>query len=82
MASRLQSALPSHMKSDVRSNGEDGIFKPKHHGKSQSHVVSWTDHFLASSKLDAVYVAIATIGDWCCIRGSLRCVEETLAYQT
>ncbi|KAL8689550.1 MAG: hypothetical protein Q9224_004617, partial [Gallowayella concinna] len=39
MASRA--ALPAHLKSSAMSNGDaDGAFHQKHHGKSQSHVVS------------------------------------------
>ena len=45
MASKIQSALPAHLKSSALSNGNgdaDGSFARKHHGKTQSHVVSWT----------------------------------------
>lgn len=39
MASKLNSALPAHLKSAAISNGDaDGAFKPKRHEKSQSHV--------------------------------------------
>lgn len=39
MASR--NALPAHLKSSAMSNGDaEGAFQQKHHGKSQSHVVS------------------------------------------
>lgn len=35
-----KSAIPSHLKNAA--NGESADFsKDKHHGKSQSHVVSW-----------------------------------------
>ena len=41
MASKISSALPSHMKPASMSNGDaEGAFQKKHHGKSQSHVVS------------------------------------------
>lgn len=41
MASKISSALPSHLKPTGTSNGDaDGAFSRKHHGKSQSHVVS------------------------------------------
>ena len=34
-------ALPSHLKPNTHSNGDgNDVFQPKHHGKSQSHVVS------------------------------------------
>ena len=40
MASLASKALPSHLK-DSMSNGEgNGAFERKHHGKTQSHVVS------------------------------------------
>jgi len=46
----MASALPSHLKpaasGNTKSNGDgEGAFARKHHGKSQSHVVSWR-HFL------------------------------------
>lgn len=44
---KLQSALPSHMKPAVLSNGEGiAAAKLKHHGKSQSHVVSSDENFI------------------------------------
>ena len=47
MASLASKALPAHLK-DAISNGEgNGAFERKHHGKTQSHVVSRT--FLQSS---------------------------------
>ena len=33
-------ALPSHLKPSAAEGGEGG-FAPRHHGKTQSHVVSW-----------------------------------------
>ena len=47
MASLASKALPAHLK-DAVSNGEgNGAFERKHHGKTQSHVVSRA--FLQSS---------------------------------
>lgn len=41
MASKVSSALPAHLKPTGTTNGDaDGAFSRKHHGKSQSHVVS------------------------------------------
>lgn len=41
MASKLQNALPSHMKPAALSNGDGNTtVDQKHHGKSQSHMVS------------------------------------------
>ncbi len=37
----MASALPAHLKPAAMSNGDgEGAFARKHHGKSQSHVVS------------------------------------------
>ena len=41
MASKISSALPAHLKPSGAGNGDaNGGFARKHHGKSQSHVVS------------------------------------------
>jgi hypothetical protein len=36
----MASALPAHLKPAAMSNDGEGAFARKHHGKSQSHVVS------------------------------------------
>ena len=52
MASKISSALPSHLKPSGASNGDaDGAFARKHHGKTQSHVVS-----------DIVVISLDTFG--------------------
>lgn len=33
-------AIPSHLRDGASSNGDAGGIKPRHHGKSQSHMVS------------------------------------------
>jgi hypothetical protein len=40
MASTLKSAVPSHLKPSAALGG-DAEFARKHHGKTQSHMVSW-----------------------------------------
>jgi hypothetical protein len=41
MASALKSALPAHLKPSTLGNGDAGAeFARKHHGKTQSHMVS------------------------------------------
>jgi hypothetical protein len=42
MASR---AIPSHLKPSAAAGGQDGDFTQRHHGKSQSHVVSTSPPF-------------------------------------
>lgn len=48
MASTLKSALPSHLKPSGLGNG-DAEFAKKHHGKTQSHMVSSTFHIGSST---------------------------------
>lgn len=40
MASALKNALPGHLKSALGGNGDAADFAKKHHGKTQSHMVS------------------------------------------
>jgi hypothetical protein len=46
MAASLKSAIPSHLKSSGLQNADDAKaeFARKHHGKSQSHMVSLCFH--------------------------------------
>jgi UTP--glucose-1-phosphate uridylyltransferase len=46
MAAALKSALPSHLKpSSLSPNGDPAEFARKHHGKTQSHMVSYSSSF-------------------------------------
>lgn len=41
MANLVKNALPAHLKSTIGNGAtSDGTFERKHHGKTQSHVVS------------------------------------------
>ncbi|KAI4105628.1 MAG: hypothetical protein L6R37_002616 [Teloschistes peruensis] len=40
MTSKLSNALPARLQSGLSNGDAEGAFKQKHHGKSQSHVVS------------------------------------------
>lgn len=41
MAQKIKDALPSHLKPSSNGGDEGGDFARRHHGKSQSHVVSY-----------------------------------------
>jgi hypothetical protein len=55
MASR---AIPSHLKPSAAEGGEGGFSSQRHHGKSQSHVVSTFSLFL---RLTSLYLAFSSL---------------------
>ena len=48
MASALKSALPSHLKPSGLGGDGEKEFARKHHGKTQSHMVSSADLFIVT----------------------------------
>lgn len=86
MASKISSALPAHLKPSGASNGEaNGGGARKHHGKSQSHMVS-SDQFLWVLQTCELFTFnFLEVANACSTLDlplrALRCASETCQYQ-
>lgn len=65
MAETLKAALPTHLKpGSGNGNGDDETFARKHHGKTRSHMVSWSMRLARSTPFSSVSTLLGHPASW------------------